>query len=182
MRYDVEIDGQKREVAVTRDGDGLAIALDGRPWSVDAVRIDARTISLIVGTPSPGGDTDKPFHPFAPAKVYEVDVEPESIPDRLTARVGAAAVSVMLDGRRRRLGAAGRTGSGSHRVTAPMPGKVVRVLGKVGEAVSAHQPLIVVEAMKMENELRAERDAVVSQILVSEGTSVEAGALLVELE
>jgi biotin carboxyl carrier protein len=59
-----------------------------------------------------------------------------------------------------------------------MPGKIVRVLAKVGVAVQARQPLIVVEAMKMENELRATRAGVVSELLVQEGQSVDAGALL----
>jgi biotin carboxyl carrier protein len=59
-----------------------------------------------------------------------------------------------------------------------MPGKIIRVLAKVGAAVQPRQPLIVVEAMKMENELRATRQGVVSELLVKEGQSVDAGALL----
>ena len=59
-----------------------------------------------------------------------------------------------------------------------MPGKIVRVLVRTGEAVQARQPLIVIEAMKMENELRADGIGTVAEILVKEGQSVEAGALL----
>ncbi len=59
-----------------------------------------------------------------------------------------------------------------------MPGKVVRVLVKPGDAVRARQPVVVVEAMKMENELRAGRDGTVAEIHAREGTSVDAGALL----
>jgi biotin carboxyl carrier protein len=59
-----------------------------------------------------------------------------------------------------------------------MPGKIVRVLAKVGTAVQPRQPLVVVEAMKMENELRAIRNGVVSEVLVQEGQSVDAGTLL----
>ena len=59
-----------------------------------------------------------------------------------------------------------------------MPGKVVRLLATPGTAVHARQPLIVIEAMKMENELRATRPGVVRQLLVHEGQSVDAGALL----
>jgi biotin carboxyl carrier protein len=179
MHYDVEIDGRRRAVAVVRHGDGLAVTVDGRPWSVDAVCLDEHTLSLILGGPSPEGDTGYPLDRLGRASVYDVDIEFAA--DQFIARVGSAVVSVRLDGRQRRAGAPGRTGSGPQRVTAPMPGKVVRVLVRSGEAVSAGQSLIVVEAMKMENELRAERDATVSQVLVSEGASVEAGALLVEL-
>jgi biotin carboxyl carrier protein len=59
---------------------------------------------------------------------------------------------------------------------------VVRVLVHTGDAVRASQPLVVVEAMKMENELRAGRDGRVAAILVQEGASVEAGALVVVIE
>ena len=62
-----------------------------------------------------------------------------------------------------------------------MPGKIVRVLVGAGDAVHARQPLIVVEAMKMENELRAVRDGTVAEIHVKEGASVEAGAPLIDI-
>ena len=89
-------------------------------------------------------------------------------------------MAVSFNGRRRR----GRTsegseaGSGPQRLAAPMPGKIVRVLVKQGEAVTARQPLVVIEAMKMENELRAASDGLVAEIHVQDGQSVEAGALL----
>ena len=63
-----------------------------------------------------------------------------------------------------------------------MPGKVVRVLVKAGDAVRARQPVVVVEAMKMENELRADREGTVAEIHAREGVSVEAGALLVVIQ
>ena len=67
-------------------------------------------------------------------------------------------------------------------VAAPMPGRVVRVLVKPGDDVAARQGLVIIEAMKMENELVAPRAGRVSEVLVSEGQSVEAGRLLVRLE
>ena len=74
---------------------------------------------------------------------------------------------------------AGTTGDGPQRLLAPMPGKVVRVLVQPGDEVVARQGVIVVEAMKMENELRAGRPGVVREVLVVEGASVEAGTPLV---
>jgi biotin carboxyl carrier protein len=62
-----------------------------------------------------------------------------------------------------------------------MPGKVLRVLVTVGEAVTERQPVVVVEAMKMENELRAAAAGVVAELHVSEGQSVDAGTLLLVL-
>ena len=73
-------------------------------------------------------------------------------------------------------------GSGPQRVIAPMPGKIVRVLVKAGDRVGPRQPVVVVEAMKMENELRAGRDGTVAEIHVREGMSVDAGALLLVIQ
>jgi pyruvate carboxylase len=68
------------------------------------------------------------------------------------------------------------------RLVAPMPGKVVRVLVERGQAVAEAQGLVVVEAMKMENEIRAPREGTISEVHVREGQAVEGGALLVVLE
>jgi biotin carboxyl carrier protein len=70
---------------------------------------------------------------------------------------------------------------GPQRVTAPMPGKIVKLLVKPGDKVQPRQGLVVVEAMKMENELRARAAGTVSEVRVAEGASVEAGAILVIL-
>ncbi|MFI5077517.1 MAG: biotin/lipoyl-containing protein, partial [Vicinamibacteria bacterium] len=70
-------------------------------------------------------------------------------------------------------------GNGDQRIVAPMPGKVVKVLVAVGDSVEARQGVVVVEAMKMENELTVSRAGIVAKIEVTEGTSVEAGRLLI---
>jgi biotin carboxyl carrier protein len=63
-----------------------------------------------------------------------------------------------------------------------MPGKIVKVLVKTGDTVAARQGVVVVEAMKMENELRAPRAGIVAQVNVTEGASVEAGAILIVID
>ena len=68
--------------------------------------------------------------------------------------------------------------SGPLRLTAPMPGKIVKVLVAVGDAVEAGKGVLVMEAMKMENELKANRAGTVQEIRVKEGQAVEMGALL----
>ncbi|MEP7050290.1 MAG: biotin/lipoyl-containing protein [Pseudomonadota bacterium] len=70
----------------------------------------------------------------------------------------------------------------TRRITASMPGRIVRVLCQPGAAVTLGSPLIVIEAMKMQNELCAKADAVVRAVHVSAGQTVERGALLVEFE
>jgi acetyl/propionyl-CoA carboxylase alpha subunit len=79
---------------------------------------------------------------------------------------------------------AAQTGDGAERssLTAPMPGTVIRVLAKAGERVAHRQPLLVLEAMKMETPLVSPFDAVVKAVHVAEGDRVAGGALLVELE
>jgi len=92
-------------------------------------------------------------------------------------------VAAVVDGRRfERAGPAEAGGHGEQRVKAPMPGRVVRVLVKVGDTVAARQGLVVVEAMKMENELTVARGGRVKEVTVAEGASVEAGRLLVIVE
>jgi 3-methylcrotonyl-CoA carboxylase alpha subunit len=66
-------------------------------------------------------------------------------------------------------------------IVAPMPGKVLKVLVHVGDLVEAGQPMVVLEAMKMETTLAAEGAAIVKQVLVEEGQTVDHGAVLIEL-
>jgi 3-methylcrotonyl-CoA carboxylase alpha subunit len=76
---------------------------------------------------------------------------------------------------------AGRAG-GHSGLAAPMPGSVVKVLVREGQAVAAHQPLVVLEAMKMEHIVAAPHDGVVRRLHVAAGALVARGAALVELE
>ncbi len=71
---------------------------------------------------------------------------------------------------------------GSDEIKAGMPGKIVKVLVKAGDKVSANQTLIVMEAMKMENDLKSPHDVTVKEVIVKEGQSVESGATLVVFE
>jgi biotin carboxyl carrier protein len=71
---------------------------------------------------------------------------------------------------------------GIHAIKAPMPGRIVRVLVAVGDRVAARQGLVIVEAMKMENELRSTKDGVVREVNVRQGAAIEAGAVLVTIE
>jgi biotin carboxyl carrier protein len=109
------------------------------------------------------------------------------------ARTGEGRYAVSLDGRdweitlREALppGASGASRArvaGPERVTAPMPGKILKLLVEPGQAVEAGQGLVVMEAMKMENELKAPRAGTLRELGVSEGDAVETGALLALLE
>ena len=89
----------------------------------------------------------------------------------------------LVDGRRYRRPGSGAAGvSGAQRITAPMPGRIIRVLVKPGDEVAVRQGLVVIEAMKMENELTAARAGRVTEVAVAAGSSVESGRLLVVIE
>jgi biotin carboxyl carrier protein len=171
VRYEVEINGRVRQVAVQRAGARLTASVDGRVRSVDIARIDAQTLSLIVDDG---------------AATYEIGVANDAATGLLLVRVGTTVVDVAVNslnrGRRRRRDRSADRGSGPQRIVAPMPGKIVRVGVKTGDAVRARQTVVVVEAMKMENELKADRDGVAGDVQAVEGASVEAGALLVVIQ
>jgi biotin carboxyl carrier protein len=175
MILEIAVGDRIRTVSVVRKGALLHVTLDGRTHIVDARRVSDSALSLLVQD----GAGELPVR---------------SIDAALAARPTAGDFDVHLDGRSipvaiRQAGAFGRqkhggaaAGSGPQRVVAPMPGKIVRVLVRAGDAVTARQGLVVVEAMKMENELRAARDGRVREVAVAEGQSVEAGAVLLVVE
>jgi biotin carboxyl carrier protein len=173
--YDVEINGRTRHIAIDRAGGEFMVAIDGRPFEVSASQVDAQTLSLLV---RPGGGFE------GGRRSFEVSIAPDSVSGQLIVRVGDATMVVGLNGRRRSGGRdeAAHQAAGPQRLVAPMPGKVVRVLVRSGEVVRPRQPLVVVEAMKMENELRAGRSGTVAEVHAREGSSVDAGALLVVIQ
>ena len=168
MQYEVEIGGRWRQVVVTRAGDGFAVSVDGRTRHVDAARVDAHTLSLVLDN----------------VWSNEVSLAADPVSGQLTVHAGPTPIAVTLNGRRHRgrQDKAAGSGSGPQRLVAPMPGKVVRVLVKAGDPVTARQSVVVVEAMKMENELRADRDGTVTDVHAREGLSVDAGALLLVIQ
>ena len=167
MQYEVEVAGRVRQVAVHRTGRTFDVTVDGRAFTVDAAHVDTRTMSLVIG---PGGAS------------YDVGFAADPATGLLYVRVGTIEVPVTPSGRRRRRDDGSHAGAGPQRIVAPMPGKIVRVGVNAGEAVRARQTLVVIEAMKMENELKAGRDGTVAELHAREGASVDAGALLVVIQ
>jgi biotin carboxyl carrier protein len=102
---------------------------------------------------------------------------------RLTSE-GQRLEALVLDPRARAVREAGSGGTAPHAgtVRAPMPGKVLRVLVEVGHAVAQGQALVVVEAMKMENELKSPGAGMVDRVHVHPGDTVEKGAVLLEIK
>ena len=173
MIFEVAIGDRIRTVGVVRKGALLHVELDGRTHIVDARRVNGDVISMLV-------------------QLADASSPSRSIDAAFSARPGADDLDVYLDGRTvavqiRPAGAFGRQKKpgaaagavGPQRVVAPMPGRVVSVLVEPGDDVVERQAVVVLEAMKMQNEVRAARSGVVAEVRVASGAAVEAGAVLV---
>lgn len=114
-------------------------------------------------------------------RIVDAAVTPAGPRDQWLVQLPGVDLDVTVNGRRHGAPVESVAAAGEQRIAAPMPGRVVRVLVEAEATVSAGQPLVVIEAMKMENALTAVRDGRVVEIAVAEGMSVEAGRLLVRL-
>src|SRR5512137_89884 len=171
MQLHVEVNGRLRTVDVERKEGIYRVVIDGVERMVDAAAVDASTFSLICLADGRSSQ--------------EVGLSPTGLPGEIAVHMPAGVASARVrTGRSSRFGrgSGASQADGTQQVLAPMPGKVVRVLVKAGDEVKARQGLVVVEAMKMENELRSPKDGRVAEVLVAEGASVEAGRLLVVVE
>lgn len=169
MRVHVEQAGRIRQVTV---------AAGDAPDTVE-VRVDGRVMSCQVREHAPGHLSLR----LPDGSMHDLVVETESAPGHRVVHVEGRRLPLVVSTRPPRGGSAGPAGSnGPVRVLAPMPGKVIRILVKVGDQVQARQPVVVIEAMKMENALSAGRAGTIKEVLAQEGASVEAGRLLVIVE
>jgi biotin carboxyl carrier protein len=183
MTCDLETPGGRRAIELRRRGSVWELTLDGRILSVDVTAIAGRW-SVLIGPPSADGfgETGAPSKSAGrQAMSYEVAVERRSNGERIVYVNGVAVPVAIMDPRlvRRRGTVSAETGPRS--IVSPMPGRIVKVLVREGDVVAAQQGLVVVEAMKMENEVRAPRAGQVSAVKVVEGMSVEAKSVLVTL-
>jgi biotin carboxyl carrier protein len=168
MRYYATLNGRERTVDLeSLGGDLFKVSIDGAPpHTVDATRLEGSVISLLNGNRS-----------------HEVDVEEDG--EALNLLVSEQVLRVeLVDERKKRLQPAKGAGGAEGRfvLRAPMPGKVVKVLVAVGAEVAEGQGLVIIEAMKMENELRSPRKGKVTGVTVQEGQTVEGKALLITVE
>ena len=183
---EIERDGERRQVALRREGDRWIAGIDGRTVDVSVVETGGKWSMLLNPVEAglhEGSLPDRVESGFSRIS-YEVAFEPTAAGELIVHVNGVAIPLTIADNRRgvRPRGSDRDAGSGPRMIVAPMPGRIVKVLVKPDERVSARQPLVVVEAMKMENELRAPRGGTIAEVRVSEGASVEANAVLVVLE
>lgn len=168
MTFEIEINGRPRTVAVEKSAGGTyRVSLDGETHEIDAARVGTWGLSLLHRETGLSRD---------------VQVTPASAGGLLVS-IDGRTIAATVNGRRsRRGGADAGAADGEQTITAPMPGRVVRVLVAPGDDVAARQGVVVVEAMKMENELRSPKAGRVREVNVAPGDSVEAGRVLLVVE
>jgi hypothetical protein len=168
---DATVDGQTHHVEVTGGQGRYAVTVDGRPLEVDWREVGGPFASLLVLRPPE----------MTVGRSHLVGLEPR--PGGYRVLVGSDEFVVdLLETARSGAGEVPRPAAGPARLVAPMPGRIVRVLVEAGQDVAAGQGLVVMEAMKMENELRSPRAGRVAAIHAHERQTVETGALLVVVE
>ena len=154
--------------------------MDGRALWVDLARVDDRWSMLVRPAEA---ETDSQPHEIDPTGLrgdsYEIAIEPRNRGRHIVHVDGHVVPVTMLTPGKGRSDSGTASNAGPIAIVSPMPGRIVKVLVTVGEAVVPRQGLVVVEAMKMENELRAPRAGTVVEVRVREGAPVEANVVLV---
>lgn len=165
MVYDISVDGQNYRLELSRRSDGWDCRLDGRQIEIDPVLTRHDVLSVIIG-----------------GKAYEIRRERSTTHTHLWVGIARHEVSVH-DPRslRSRVGAAGDD-KGPRKVVAPMPGRVVRLMVGEKTEVEVGQGIVVVEAMKMQNEIKSPKKGVVRNLTVTPGANVNAGDVLAIVE
>lgn len=173
MKFRLLINGQEHTLEWTGQTD-LSGSLDGVPWEAAITIVQPGVYSLLLGgkhflarvapgrpVPSSAGTNPEPYRVQINGVWYEIFVQ---------------------DPRRRSRDRVGLAPEGRQNIPAPMPGKVIRILVSENQSVEAGQGLLVVEAMKMQNEIKSPRSGCVQKVRVREGQTVNAGEVLIVVE
>lgn len=169
MKFQAQLDDEKHEVEIRHGDGGKAVAV-----------VDGREYELEVSEPEAGVYLFKHG-----GRITEVFVSPGSASGGpVQAQAGGNTFEITLIDPKRLRGAGGGADNadGAAEIRTAMPGKVVRVLQEPGAAVEKGDGVVVVEAMKMQNELKAPKSGTVKEIKVQEGSTVGAGELLAVIE
>lgn len=166
MELIARYEGREAEVHLEEKDDAYSIRVDGKTYEVDFAKISGDALSLRVD-----------------GRQYVVAVHPDgSDRYKISQSSGISEVELLDPLTYLARQAHGGAGAGAQQVTAYMPGRVTKLLATEGDEVESGQGIVVLEAMKMENEIQAERDGKVKKIYVQEGQAVEGGDVLFELE
>jgi len=164
VTYEISIDGKNYRLELSQSEGKWSCRLNGREIEVDAVLARPNVLSLRIGN-----------------KAYEVKCE--RVAGDVHIWVGSQRFAPEVrDPRSLRSRSHAADEQGPRKLTAPMPGKVVRILLAQGVEVEAGAGVVVVEAMKMQNEVKSPKKGTIQKILVTEGAAVSAGDVLAIVE
>ena len=158
MKLEIHLAGKSHTVEFVEVSNETRISIDGHAIAADACQIAAGVYSILID-----------------GKSFEARLEPFGSDLRIAVGENEFTARVSDLRKWKRGGGAGHSTDGHQIITAPMPGRVVRVLVKPGDAINSGQGIAVVEAMKMQNEVRSPKSGSVERVLVKEGQTVNAG-------
>jgi biotin carboxyl carrier protein len=167
MKLTAEINNETREIAVRREGDKVFATVGDKTYELEAHQTAPNTYLF-----------------KHEGKVYECYVAPETAAGKTQVTVGSRFYEFTLTDPKRlsHIGGVHAHGDGTAEIISQMPGKIVRILVNVGDEVKTKDGVIVVEAMKMQNEMRSPKDGTVKAINFAEGDTVNSGDVLVIIE
>ena len=163
MAYIAKVDDKIFKVELEKEGNGFKVYLDSKPMKATVAESSSSHLSLIVDNHSYDVIIESDSTISVNGERFCVSVEDEQLQALTKLKSEVAHVSEV-------------------KVTAPMPGLVIEVEVKPGDMVKAGSGLLIVEAMKMQNEMKAPRDGVVKNVLVKQGMTVNGGDILVIIE
>ncbi|MGH9763402.1 MAG: biotin/lipoyl-containing protein, partial [Blastocatellia bacterium] len=164
VRYELEIDSHREFIEIDNRDGKVTASIEGRAYDLD------------VASPEPGV-----YLFFLDDQVYEARTS-RLLPRSYEVRLRGQSYSVKLVDRKH-VRITGEPGdAGQQLLTAPMPGKVVKILLEAGEEVAAGQGVLIVEAMKMQNEVKSSKTGRITEIRVKEGATVTANQVLAVVE
>jgi biotin carboxyl carrier protein len=161
VKLTIQLSGIDRQVQIAQSENGHLITIDGHALGADARQITPGIFSILIDGNS-----------------YEARVEPFAEDLRIVIGEKEFLVRAVDPRKWKKGGSAAHAHHGHQNVVAPMPGRVVRMLVKPGDAIEAGQGIAVVEAMKMQNEVRSPKSGAIERVLVKEGQTVNAGDTL----
>lgn len=169
MKLQAELNNEKHEIEIKRgDGDKVSARVDEREYELEASEVEPNVYLLKYDNNiyeifvAPHTEKTEPFKVKVKDQEFEINLfDPKSL---------------------RSLKSSGEAADGMIEIKTAMPGKVVRVLAEAGMEIKAGESVVVVEAMKMQNEMKSPKDGVVKEIRFNEGATVNAGDVLAVIE
>ncbi len=168
MKLQAELNNEKHEIEIKRKGEKVFARVDDREYNLEASEVEPNVYLLKNEN-----------------KIYEVFVSPQTNQNEpLQIKVKNQEFEINLIDPKRLRGTIGNSeqADGVAEIKTAMPGKLVRILVEAGAEIKQGEPVLVVEAMKMQNEMKSPKDGIVREIRFAEGTTVNAGDVLAIIE